>query len=80
MIGKGNRTTSGTKTNRAPMLYQLMCVVEHTGNAFSGHYVSYRRDVSNPGKWLYISDHQVLPVSWEVVRGSQAYMLFYSRI
>jgi Ubiquitin carboxyl-terminal hydrolase len=80
MIGKGDRTRAGTKNNRVPVLYQLMCVVEHTGNAFSGHYVAYRRDVSNPGRWLYISDHQVLPVSWEVVKGSQAYMLFYSRI
>jgi ubiquitin carboxyl-terminal hydrolase 1 len=57
------------------MPYRLLAIIEHRGNAHSGHYVSYRRDHS--GKWFRISDSNVTPISWRQVRTCQAYMLFY---
>jgi ubiquitin C-terminal hydrolase len=59
--------------------YRLMSVIEHTGGAFYGHYVSYRRDPASPAgnQWLYISDDTVRRVDWNAVRRCQAYMLFY---
>ena len=63
-----------------PVLYRLMSVVEHSGNAFSGHYVAYRRDLASPGKWIYVSDERVKSVSWQEVKARQAYMLFYEKM
>jgi hypothetical protein len=62
--------------------YRLMSVIEHRGGAFSGHYVTYRRDPSslNGSDWLIISDARVCRVSWKDVRHCQAYMLFYESI
>jgi len=57
------------------MPYRLQSVIEHRGNAFGGHYVSYRRD--HTGSWFCISDSLVTPVSWREVQTCQAYMLFY---
>jgi ubiquitin C-terminal hydrolase len=58
--------------------YRLQSVIEHRGNAFGGHYVSYRRD--HTGSWFCISDSLVTPVSWRQVQTCQAYMLFYEAI
>lgn len=63
---------------RGSMAYQLQSVIEHRGNAFGGHYVSYRRD--HTGSWFCISDSTVAPVSWQDVRTCQAYMLFYEAL
>jgi ubiquitin carboxyl-terminal hydrolase 30 len=53
-------------------------VVEHRGGAYSGHYVCYRRrSKANGADWLFVSDQDVRSVSWDEVRGCQAYMLFY---
>jgi ubiquitin C-terminal hydrolase len=68
------RPSSGT---RAPIHYRLVSVIEHRGNAFHGHYVSYRRDPTNHGSWLFISDCKVMSVSWQDVQQCQAYMIFY---
>ncbi|KAG7339752.1 ubiquitin carboxyl-terminal hydrolase [Nitzschia inconspicua] len=57
------------------ILYQLESVIEHRGNANGGHYVAYRRDTV--GRWYMISDTTVHCVSWQDVRCSQAYLLFY---
>ena len=57
------------------MPYRLQSIIEHRGNAFGGHYVSYRRDDS--GQWFRISDNIVTPIPWIEVRTCQAYMLFY---
>ena len=63
--------------SRKPSIhYRLTAVIEHQGDAFFGHYVSYRRDLSSDG-WLFVSDNTVRPVGWNVVRQCQAYMLFY---
>ncbi|OAY76394.1 Ubiquitin carboxyl-terminal hydrolase 15 [Ananas comosus] len=69
---------TGTADN--PPLYLLYAVVVHldTQNAsFSGHYVSYVKDMQ--GTWLRIDDSQVQTVSLSQVMSEGAYMLFYSR-
>ena len=66
--------------------YKLTAVVEHIGDMFSGHFVTYRRSpyvragerFSN--KWLYTSDMAVREVSADEVLKAEAYMLFYERI
>ena len=57
------------------LTYNLMAIIEHRGNAHTGHYVTYRRRASDC--WIVVSDDHVSAVSWDVVRRSQAYMLMY---
>ncbi len=57
------------------LTYNLMAIIEHRGNAHTGHYVTYRRRTSD--SWIVVSDDHVSAVSWDVVRRSQAYMLMY---
>jgi ubiquitin C-terminal hydrolase len=59
-----------------PLRYTLRSVITHAGSAFSGHYYAYRRDPKTP-HWLYISDEVTKRVSWDIVRNTEAYMLFY---
>jgi ubiquitin C-terminal hydrolase len=73
MTGSGDRPPKARKA----VMYKLMSVIEHRGNAFSGHYVAYRRDLANPTDWLLISDESVRKVTWRDVANCQAYMLFY---
>jgi hypothetical protein len=62
-------------------LYRLMSVIEHRGNAFAGHYQTYRRVRSgDAGRWVLISDQNITPIRWRDVRSSQAYMLFYESL
>jgi hypothetical protein len=68
-------STDAMDENHENMPYRLQSVIEHRGNAFGGHYVSYRRD--HTGSWFCISDSLVNPVSWREVQTCQAYMLFY---
>uniref|UniRef100_A0A7S0UJH5 ubiquitinyl hydrolase 1 n=1 Tax=Pseudo-nitzschia delicatissima TaxID=44447 RepID=A0A7S0UJH5_9STRA len=72
------RKESKTHAKHGNMPYQLQSVIEHRGNAFGGHYVSYRRD--HTGSWFCISDSLVTPVSWREVQTCQAYMLFYEAL
>ncbi|KAG8058590.1 hypothetical protein GUJ93_ZPchr0002g26219 [Zizania palustris] len=63
-----------------PPLYFLYAVVVHvdTENAsFSGHYISYVKDMQ--GTWLRIDDSEVQVVSLNQVMSESAYMLFYMR-
>ncbi|KAG0532538.1 hypothetical protein BDA96_04G115800 [Sorghum bicolor] len=63
-----------------PPLYFLYAVVVHvdTENAsFSGHYISYVKDMQ--GTWLRIDDSEVQVVSVNQVMSEGAYMLFYLR-
>uniref|UniRef100_A0A0D9VE78 USP domain-containing protein n=1 Tax=Leersia perrieri TaxID=77586 RepID=A0A0D9VE78_9ORYZ len=63
-----------------PPLYFLYAVVVHvdTENAsFSGHYISYVKDMQ--GTWLRIDDSEVQVVSLNQVMSEGAYMLFYMR-
>lgn len=73
-----------------PINYRIMSVIEHRGNAYSGHYVTYRRitDYRNSLRhtttqlktWALISDEKVSFLSWHEVSRCQAYMLFYEAI
>ena len=74
--GSSNEKQEISKVRCMP--YRLQSIIEHRGNAYGGHYVSYRRDHS--GEWFRISDNNVTPVSWQQVRSCQAYMLFYEAI
>ncbi|XP_077251016.1 ubiquitin-specific protease 15 isoform X2 [Tasmannia lanceolata] len=69
-----------TGSGDSPPLYMLYGVVVHldTLNAsFSGHYVSYVKDLQ--GTWFRIDDTQVEPVPMSQVMSEGAYILFYSR-
>ncbi|KAK6229172.1 Peptidase C19 [Theobroma cacao] len=69
-----------TGTGDIPPLYMLYAVVVHldTLNAsFSGHYVSYVKDLQ--GNWFRIDDTEVHPVSMSQVMSEGAYILFYMR-
>ncbi|XVF79276.1 hypothetical protein PTKIN_Ptkin14bG0208600 [Pterospermum kingtungense] len=69
-----------TGTGDIPPLYLLYAVVVHldTLNAsFSGHYVSYVKDLR--GNWFRIDDTEVHPVSMSQVMSEGAYILFYMR-
>nr|XP_043624695.1 ubiquitin carboxyl-terminal hydrolase 15 [Erigeron canadensis] len=63
-----------------PPLYMLYGVVVHldTMNAsFSGHYISYVKDLQ--GNWYRIDDAQVIRVPLSQVMSEGAYILFYMR-
>ncbi|GER34498.1 ubiquitin carboxyl-terminal hydrolase [Striga asiatica] len=64
--------------DKCPM-YQLYAVVVHLGTnaAYSGHYVSYVRDLQ--GDWFKIDDSLVSHVDLETVLSVEAYILFYAR-
>ncbi|XP_050279662.1 ubiquitin carboxyl-terminal hydrolase 15 isoform X2 [Quercus robur] len=69
-----------TRTEDMPPLYLLYAVVVHldTLNAsFSGHYVSYVKDMR--GNWFRIDDTEVQPVPMSQVMSEGAYILFYMR-
>ncbi|XP_067642016.1 ubiquitin carboxyl-terminal hydrolase 30 homolog [Eurosta solidaginis] len=61
-------------------LYRLLSVVVHSGEASSGHFVTYRRGaLRNAHRWFYTSDTVVREVSIEEVLSVPAYLLFYDR-
>lgn len=69
-----------TGTNDIPPLYVLYAMVVHmdTLNAsFSGHYVSYVKDMQ--GNWFRIDDAEVQQVPMGQVMSEGAYILFYTR-
>ncbi|KAH0466950.1 hypothetical protein IEQ34_004188 [Dendrobium chrysotoxum] len=64
----------------SPPLYVLYAVVVHLdtqNTSFSGHYVSYVKDIQ--GTWFRIDDSEVHVVPLSQVMSEGAYMLFYSR-
>ncbi|KAL0923990.1 hypothetical protein M5K25_004786 [Dendrobium thyrsiflorum] len=64
----------------SPPLYMLYAVVVHLdtqNTSFSGHYVSYVKDIQ--GTWFRIDDSEVQVVPLSQVMSEGAYMLFYSR-
>lgn len=75
--------TSFVKTNKGSTsraIYKLMAVVVHMGTVDDGHYITYRRYVTeHASKWLYTSDEHVEATSRDQVFSSCAYMLFYER-
>ena len=91
-IGKPCLESNGS-LQRVPS-YRLMSVIEHRGNAYSGHYLTYRRvsDIksleeksyqeknSDDKNWVVVSDDKVAFISWDHVQKCQAYMLMYEAI
>lgn len=71
---------TNNKVDGKRLPYRLMSVVEHKGNAFGGHYQTYRRAGSKEDDWVLISDESVLSVSWKDVQRCEAYMLLYEKI
>lgn len=69
-----------TGTDDMPPLYMLYAVVVHldTSNAsFSGHYISYVKDLQD--NWYRVDDTEVQPVELSQVMLEGAYILFYMR-
>ncbi|KAJ4770029.1 Ubiquitin carboxyl-terminal hydrolase 15 [Rhynchospora pubera] len=69
-----------TGTADKPPLYLLYAVIVHLDNqnaSFSGHYISYVKDMQ--GTWFRIDDSEVQVVQLSQVMSEGAYMLFYSR-
>lgn len=58
-------------------LYDAFAVVCHLGNFQGGHYFAYVR--CEDGAWYICNDEYVAPVSEEVVKNCEAYMLFYGQ-
>jgi len=67
-------------SNSAKLPYKLMSVIEHKGNAFGGHYQTYRRSGPRQNQWVLVSDESVSLRTWNDVKRCQAYMLFYVAI
>lgn len=65
-----------TVTCMSPAEFELFAVVTHSGKLESGHYITYLR---LGGLWYRCDDSWVSKVSEDVVRASQAYMLYYVR-
>ncbi|GFR43016.1 hypothetical protein Agub_g4017, partial [Astrephomene gubernaculifera] len=66
-----------------PCVYDLLGLVEHSGELRYGHYVAYVKR-ANPAaggapQWYYASDSQVRPVAEAQVLRAQAYILLYER-
>jgi ubiquitin carboxyl-terminal hydrolase 30 len=67
--------------------YRLVAVICHAGDAFSGHFITYRHLSVNPSatnycrqpQWVYTSDNAVRPASYQEVSSATAYMLFYEK-
>jgi len=61
--------------------YRLTAVIVHTGDASSGHFVTFRRraDPADP-RWFYASDAVVSRAARSEVLAAAAYMFFYDRV
>lgn len=79
-VSSSNKKNDRSKSSR--LMYKLYAILEHAGNAYSGHYVTYRRmSNGNDDKWCLISDDSIATdLPWSRVRTAQAYMLFYEQV
>jgi hypothetical protein len=64
--------------------YHLYAVIVHLGGMEGGHYVAYVKEEGSEGEpdsgcWTYCSDEKTRPATWEEVRVSKAYLLWYAR-
>lgn len=74
---KGGAPLGTSIASSSTSMYDLFAVVCHRGTFQGGHYIAYVR--ASDGKWYLCDDAYVQRVSEEVVRTSQAYMLFYGQ-
>ncbi|BFG02938.1 ubiquitin carboxyl-terminal hydrolase 30 homolog [Drosophila madeirensis] len=80
VVGVGVGVGEGFGTMFPKNLYRLLAVVVHTGEANSGHFVTYRRgSLRNAHRWFYTSDTIVREVTIDEVLSVPAYLLFYDR-
>lgn len=80
VVGGGPLSGFGFGSMFPKNLYRLLAVVVHSGEANSGHFVTYRRGaLRNSHRWFYTSDTIVKEVSIDEVLSIPAYMLFYDR-
>jgi ubiquitin C-terminal hydrolase len=56
--------------------YQLVAVLLHFGDGFSGHYVAVALD-SAMGQWVYYNDDMVRLATPDDIDSPMAYMCFY---
>lgn len=69
-----------TGADDIPPLYILYAVIVHIdmlNASFSGHYITYLKDMQ--GSWFRIDDTEVQPVEMSQVMSEGAYILFYMR-
>ncbi|CBN75129.1 ubiquitin carboxyl-terminal hydrolase [Ectocarpus siliculosus] len=62
----------------APVLYDLVGLVEHTGGLEHGHYTSYTRD-DGSATWYHFNDTITTKVSQDTVSSASPYILVYRR-
>lgn len=74
---RGKATVGTSSAPSSASMYDLFAVVCHRGTFQGGHYVAYVR--ASDGNWYLCDDAYVQRVNEEVVRTSQAYMLFYGQ-
>jgi len=79
-LEKQSILTTPSSLLKPRMSYKLMNIIEHQGNAYGGHYQTYRRVNPNLNDWVLISDESIRSLTWDDVKKCQAYMLFYVAI
>lgn len=79
-LEKQSILTTPSSLLKPRMSYKLMSIIEHKGNAYGGHYQTYRRVDPNRNSWVVISDESIVSLTWDDVKRCQAYMLFYVAI
>lgn len=66
--------------NSIPAIYDLICVCNHSGGSFFGHYYAYCRTVVGEGtQWMEFNDSSTSVISPSAIPSSNAYLLFYHR-
>jgi ubiquitin carboxyl-terminal hydrolase 22/27/51 len=70
----GNRLGFIDTGSAGPTEYELYAVVSHSGKLDSGHYLAYLRLGL---QWYRCNDSWISRVSADLVRATQAYMLYY---
>ncbi|KAK7008177.1 Ubiquitin carboxyl-terminal hydrolase 30 [Halocaridina rubra] len=68
---------------RCEHLYRLKAVIVHVGDAFRGHFVTYRRGAlctSTRNKWFYTSDLNIRETCLDDMKKANAYMILYEKV
>jgi ubiquitin C-terminal hydrolase len=69
----------GSASNRKNAVYDLYAISNHMGGMGGGHYTAYAKNLIDK-QWYEFDDSRVSPVhNLDEMKGSEAYVLFYSR-